>query len=112
MCGRYGAAVWGTIALSYKVSVDSISESDADDVLIALIDILFRQCTIKSWVIFGSVLSMTVALTGAFWLADQLLGAAISSMTGMVVTIGRTVGMSRERPTTEAKGADELRAQA
>jgi hypothetical protein len=91
----------GEKTVSYKVSVDSVAEADGDDVLVALIDILFRQSSFRSWLIFVVALSAPIGMTVAFWVADRFLGAAVFSMVALLVVIGRIIGSHRERPAEE-----------
>lgn len=97
--------------MSYKVSVDSIADADADDVLVAFIDILFRQSSIRSWVFFGLGLFIPFCLSAVFWLSGQFLGAAVFSATALLVVIGRIVGLSKEKPAERIEPPEELQVQ-
>jgi len=97
--------------LSYKVSVDSIADADADDVLAAFIDILFKQNSIRSWVFFGLGLFIPFCLSTIFWLNGQFLAAAVFSATALLVVIGRIIGLSGEKPAEGIEQPEELQAQ-
>ena len=102
----------GELALSYKVSVDSVADADNDDVLIAIINTVFRQNTGAGWAAFGLALFVPICVSIACWFSDQFLGAAVFSATAMVVVLGRILGQPREKPAAQAEEPEELRAQA
>lgn len=87
--------------MSYKVSVESVGEADADDVLIALIDSMFRQNSKKGWALFGLGLLVPLSLTVAFWLSGSFLVAAASSAAALALVICRIIGLSGERPAAQ-----------
>lgn len=102
----------GELALSYKVSVDSVGDTGADDVLIAFIDVVFRETTFASWAVFGLAVFLPVCLSIVFWLSDQFLGAAMLSATAMLVVLGRILGLSREKSSVPAEEPEEIQVQA
>lgn len=94
--------------MSYKVSVDSVADEDADDVLVAFFNAVFRRGPIKSWVIFGLGLAIPFCLAIVFSLNGQFLTAAIFSATALVVVICRIIALSREKPAEQIEQPAEL----
>lgn len=92
--------------------MDSVADADADDVLLALIDILFRQNSIRSWLFFSGGLLISFSLTVAFWLNDQFLGGAACSATAMAIVICRIVGLSQDKQAKGREQPEEIEAQA
>ena len=97
--------------MSYKVSVDSVGEGDADDILLALVDNIFRQSSPRGWVLFGLALLMPLSLTTAFWLSGGFLVAATSSAVALALVVCRIIGMSHEAPTGRIERDDATQAQ-
>ena len=96
--------------MSNKVSVDSVVDTDSDDVLVAFIDALFRQNSVRSWLIFGVGLLIPSCLTIACSLDGRYLAAAIFSATALVLVVCRIFGLSREAPAEPADQPEELQA--
>lgn len=94
--------------MSYKVSVDSVTDADADDVLVAFFNTVFRRSPIRSWVIFGLGLVIPFCLAIVFSLNGQFLTAAIFSATALVVVVCRLIALSREKPAEQIEQPAEL----
>lgn len=98
----------GELALSHKVSVDSVVETD--DVLVEFIDVVFKRNSIRSWLVFSIGLAVPSCLTIACWLDGRYLAATIFSTTALGLVIFRIVGLSREKPAEQIEQPDELQA--